>query len=252
MEPIVATTQIPKDNIFSINHLNYVMSSPETLIAYLSEAIGIDNSFLIRFQPHHWASALEQTLLSKPENVPTEVYLKSQRLWIMHKLLVNVPGLKDRISALLQTLQKYDPSEDDILRIRQQLSTYFKELSIKVTQSHVPSLVIIDDCDMLMRNFVKTYNSTLIREQRTYMDRRCQIIRWFAWVYTENGPGLLQNGSMEHLLQMFLQWSFTQPSPSPLVPTKAETITVTPPEPFQPARSPLKVDAPSFFPRSKK
>jgi hypothetical protein len=255
--------RLPADNIFAINHLDYVMSSPETLQSYLSEAIGIDTSFLLRFQPFQWASALEQTLYARPENVPTERFLQAQRLWIIHKLLVHIPGFKDRISGLLQALQQYDPSEKETRDMRLQLSAAFKDLSQKLSQSHIPILVVVDDMDMFMRRFVQDHKMTLQREQHIYMERRCQIIRWFAWTYTEQGPGLLQNASIDQLLHLFLQWSLTQPSPSPAVfnntpshetpSNEQEFVTVTPPmETFgvqQSKRSPLRVDAPTFVPK---
>jgi hypothetical protein len=73
--------------IFVANHLTYVVSTADNLRAYLAEALDIDRTFLDKFQPVDWMSALEDTLKSRPPQIPTEVFLKSQRLWLMQKLL---------------------------------------------------------------------------------------------------------------------------------------------------------------------
>ena len=86
--------------LFTENHLSYVVSSPENLRAYFVESLGISGEFMDHFTIHDWSSALEHTLYCRPPEVPTEVYLKSQHLWIMHKLLIRI-GLRDRIHTLM-------------------------------------------------------------------------------------------------------------------------------------------------------
>lgn len=179
------------------------------------EALGIDASFLDKFTPLQWANALKEILTLKPEDVPTEVFLKQQHLWFMHKLLMHVPGVKERIAQLIQMLKKPNPEESTLRELREKLSINMSVISKMLLEGQTPVSTLLNQLDMLKSNFVDENNGILEREvllYRYHVEMRRQVIRWFALMYV-GPPGFtghlafLQQSPIEVLLQTFLEWN---------------------------------------------
>lgn len=205
----------PPEHVFAKNHMEYVVSTPDTLKAYYVEALGIDVSFVDKFQPFQLLKALETTLYSKPDDVVTENFLKTQQLWIMHKLLMNIGGLSERMSSLLGKMQTLSPSYPQFSLARQEVVFYAKEKIQRIIYSHVPIQTILDDYVSDLQKFVEANEDLVLEEKRQYMEARCKLIRWFALLVT-GPPGyssqtlFLQTAPLDNLFAAFMQWLNTQ------------------------------------------
>lgn len=224
------TADTPPPTIFDYNHLGYVMSSRDTLRAYLVEALGIGADFLDHFQAIDWASALEETLEFRPDHVPTEAYLKSQHLWIMYKLLSRI-GLKDQISALMYAV----PSSTNTAP-RTHFLIMLDTVKYKLeTQPTVPLFQALEEFTEQVVGFNRQHGDVLRQEKQEYVERRCDIIRWFSWVVCKGGHDWLRTATLVMLAQGLHKWR-TEP-PAPETPVMAAVSMLDPNSPvFSPRR----------------
>jgi len=203
--------------IFHQNHLSYVISSEENVRNYLIEALNIDTKFIEKFSIHDCISALEHTLHFRPETVPTEVYLKSQRLWIMHKLLMRVPEVREKIQVLLNSPTPESMTLSSQLRVpMSQLLVHFQQ---RVAYTDSPVFSIIDDLNQGLNDFFAAHQAGLQQEKKVYVERRCEIIRWFSWLICEHGREWLSQADNIELQEGLAQWmknpqTFISPSAS--------------------------------------
>lgn len=216
-------------NIFELNHMGYIMSSRDTLRAYMVEALSIGGTFLDRFTHQHWTSALEDTLQYRPANVPTEHYLKSQRLWIMYKLLVSI-GMRDAISNVMAATSPVVVAPQVS---RAHFSSILDGVKYKL-DAQVPLFQVLEDFAVAVEHFNATFAATLESEKQEYVNRRCEIIRWFSWVVCKGGDSWLRTAPLNVLLQWLHQWR-TEPT--------------LPEIPVAPAASALNPNSPVFSPR---
>lgn len=205
-----APRKLPPDSIFSKNHLGYVMSSEETIRTYLVEALEIDITFIDKFTVHNCITALEHTLHCRPPDIPTEYYLKSQRLWIMHKLLMSI-GLR----ANIQTLLSNETATEGIIPhvVREHAITMTRRLLNRLEATTSPLSIAIDEFTTNLQQFQTINHDLLMSETQRYVDRRCNVIRWFAWVICANGEQWLKTCTTLEMIQAFKYWLQNPPVP---------------------------------------
>lgn len=199
--PSIQITVAPSvvDTIFSRNHLSYVVSTQENLRSYMSEALGIDAAFLSRFSVHDLMSALEHTLHCRPLDVPTEVYLKSQRLWIMHKLLIRI-GLRDQIQFLAsvssvpgaddelgKNSRNIQHIEAELISMLQGAAHHLQSYAYRAQKQRPPVVDTLDEVMNQLRKFRESNSEALLQEKQRLVDQRCRAIRWVSWVYMQDG-----------------------------------------------------------------
>lgn len=183
--------------------MNYVISSHDNLRGYLVHALNIDITFINLFNVHDLMSALEHTLHYRPKEVPTEIYLKSQNLWIMHKLLIRV-GLSEQFLLLINTLikQKKNATDD----VRNALKVTLKSCFDRVSNEAIPVSQIVEEVQGVMVDYRKTYGAFLEEERKFHTAQRCDVIRWFAWVMCHNGLDWLKVAHIDQLMQGYAYW----------------------------------------------
>jgi hypothetical protein len=185
-------------SLFSLNHLGYVVSSAATLHSYLQEALHIDGTFLNLFTFDDWIAALELTLHYRPPEVPTEHYLKSQNLWIMHKLLLR-KGLREPIQALLHHL--YEKRSKETAGLRAELGRILD--AGKEGLSAVPpssTAHVLGTLHAYLAQF-QDYNQGILRsEAQNFTADRCRVIRGFSRVLCQQGgEAWLKRATLEEL-----------------------------------------------------
>ncbi len=185
-------------SIFAENHLGYVTSTPDNLRSYLQEALSIDGTFLNLFTFDDWTAALELTLHYRPPDIPTEHYLKSQNLWIMHKLLLR-KGLRDPIQAVLQHC--YEQRCKETYGLRAELGRILdagKEFMSATPPSSTAH--ILGTLHLHLAQFQEANQAILRAEAEQFTADRCQIIRWFSKVMCQpGGEQWLKQATLEDL-----------------------------------------------------
>uniref|UniRef100_A0A6C0BPS8 Uncharacterized protein n=1 Tax=viral metagenome TaxID=1070528 RepID=A0A6C0BPS8_9ZZZZ len=174
--------------IFRENHLSYVVSTESNLKNYLVEALDIDAQFIQHFDIHDLSLALEQTLQCRPLNIPTEPYLKSQRLWIMHKLLMTIPGVREKIQRVLWSAGKASGPTGELRVPLVQTLIHFQQ---RLTSTNVPVFNIFFDLEQALAQFSQTHHALLQQEKQVFVQHRCDTIRRFAQLLCEHGPAWL-------------------------------------------------------------
>lgn len=264
---------LPAESIFSVNHLSYVMSTESNIRNYLIEALEIDASFIDKFSVHDWVSALEHTLFFRPSDVPTEIYLKSQRLWIMHKLLMRINTVRDKIQYLLalpeipygphasttaaisSNTKTNAPTPEDQVEIQNvrvglgQLLLHFQTRLTCGTGGSGQAFSVCEDLVKAVRDFQNAHQSVLQVEKKVYVERRCEIIRWCAWCLCTYGRdwlercdvNILQNGFHEWMTNRPMLLSFHSTSNSSSSPSSQSTYTTNTPSKISREDSPIPI-----------
>lgn len=226
--------RLPAESIFVKNHMGYVMSSPDTLRAYLVEALGIDAQFIDKFSVHDCISTLDAVLRSKPEHATTEAYLLTQRLWILHKLLMTIPGCRERIQQLLQPREVAEQH----MAMRQAFIRSLVQMSQRASQTLIPVFIMADESIAMIANMKQHYQAQLAMESAAHVERRCRVIRWFAWLICGGYHQWMLTVPINDLYNALDDWQ--QPS-EPVRPTFSSTT-----GPLG-ERTPLRPDSPTFI-----
>ena len=191
-------------SVFVENHLAFVMSSESNLRNYLVHALEIDATFVQHFSVPECVSALEHTLRFRPPDTTTETYLKAQRLWIMHKLLMQVDGVREKIQFLLGV-----PSNEGLAlagETRIPLSQVLIHFQNRIGYSNAPIYSIAEELTQAVAQFQQTHYATLQEEKRVHVERRCEIIRYCAWLLCHNGKPWLMVVDGVTLQQGLHEW----------------------------------------------
>lgn len=162
-----------------------------------------------------WVLALEVTLFYRPPNVPTEQYLKSQNLWIMHKLLMSLDNgrVRERMQSLLNppppppNSNNNNNSGNYNKNVRNALYGILKEAEYKtVNQHNVATGNILEELICKLTQFQKNYYNSLLEEKTAQVHRRCQMIRWCSMLIVNGNLQWLQKCPFEELLGQFQTW----------------------------------------------
>lgn len=188
-------------DVFAQNHLSRVVSNEQELKAYLVHALNIAPDFLEHFTQHDWISALEHTLYYRPNNTTTEDYLKTQRLWIMHKLL-----LRADLGGVYQRVLKQLNNPTLTATARSDLETHLELAQERVRQT--PGLfTAVEGIEQMLVNFRERFGQVVQEEKRQHINNRCDVIRWMSWlVCQQNGEAWLQKASVTELKKNLDSW----------------------------------------------
>lgn len=178
-------------------------------------------------------SFVEHTLHFRPDHVPTEMYLKSQRLWIMHKLLMRIPGVRDKIQLLLAAAPiapgPSGPTPEQQMETAQ-LRTRLAQLLAHFQHRLAPTgptgtFSICEDLSKSLAEFQHVNHAALESEKRLYVERRCEIIRWCAWCVCTYGKEWLSRVDVNVLHNGLEQWISNRagfpPPPPPTLQTSS-------------------------------
>jgi len=200
--------------------------------------------------------------------MPTETYLKSQRLWIMHKLLMRIPGVRDKIQFMLAAdhagiggggLSPEQQMEIQNLRLRlTYLLMHFQNRLSSANNSEGNSAVfsISEDLGRVISEFQVTHQSALHREKQVYVERRCEIIRYCAWCLCKYGKEWMERVDVNVLQSGFHQWMTDRSAFPPLLPKPAPQqaramVSTTTSKNTSPKQSNRMADSPTIFRKQK-
>lgn len=194
---------LSSDPIFMVNHLGFVVSSASNLENYLIHALEITGEFIRQFSVDEQLASLRSTLQARPPQHPVESFLKSQRLWIMHKLLVCIPGVREKLNYFLTLPSVSGPGPSvDQTRMRRQaiamLSNYRDMLAFTVT----PVGQVIRQVQADLHAFAHHQKGVMEQENARSVHRRCEIIRWFSGLVCDHGRQWMENIPITALIEM--------------------------------------------------